>query len=102
MVFCITTQAGEPHRRAPTAHGRCYLFVVIDSFPRGQPNYIVASSVNYTSSGQQMSYRGRPSKGCEPCRARKVKVSCSQPHILLFAGGLLAYLVLQVINTFGG
>lgn len=28
-----------------------------------------------------MSYRGRPSKGCEPCRARKVKVGP------LFAGG---------------
>jgi hypothetical protein len=49
-----------------------------------------------------MSYRGRPSKGCEPCRARKVKVSCGQPHVLSSAGSLSAYFVLQVINTFGG
>lgn len=43
--------------------------------------------IYYTTSGITMSYRGRPSKGCEPCRARKVKVRCVSPNKLRSNGG---------------
>jgi hypothetical protein len=50
--------------------------VIIISLPRIHADYLLPFPVHYTPSGCQMSYRGRPSKGCESCRARKVKVSC--------------------------